>query len=379
MAKTAFATGDALTVKHWAAKTFAYGYHQMFFNKFVGKTTVKKKGVMIKTDDNAMIIKKTEFTKKKKGDTVTYAMIDPLSGEGQIDDERLEDNEEALSSHDFALTLRRRRHATRSEGEMSDRRPAFDVQQKSRGVLGLWLARVHEVDMMATLSGVANAVGTIAASAPTTNRKWMGGQTAAGVVLSMDTDYEIADGGGDDYLAYLFGEKVIEWVKRMATVNEPIIRPIIVNGEPYYVMFIHPYQRKALRACTDYKAALQNAEVRGKGNPLFTGAEGVWDGVIVHTTPWIETRLGAGGTTASEYFDANTDTAYTGITLARALFCGAGAAVIGYGGVPNWVEDKFDYDNEWGIALSLFYATGKPDFNSEDYGVIAVDTVIVAD
>lgn len=372
-AKTAFATDNELTVKHWAAKTFKYGYFQNFFNKFVGKKVTVKKGVYIKTDDNAMIIKKTEFAKNKKGDRVRYPLIDPLSGEGVIDDERLEDNEEALTSYYFDLTLRRRRHATRSEGQLSDRRPAFDVQSQSKEVLGMWLARIHDRDVVAGMSGVANAVGTIAANAPSSTRRWYGGQTAAGVVESVANDAAV-----DSATANLFGEKVIEHIKRLATLNEPIIRPIIIGGEPYYLMFIHGYQRKALRASTDYKAALQNAEVRGKGNPLFTGSDGLWDGVIVHTLPWIETRLGAGGSTASEYFELADDCA-SGLYVARALFCGAGAICIGYGGTPDWVEKKFDYNNEWGVALSLFYAVAKTEFNSIDYGVITVDTAIVAD
>ncbi len=373
-AKTAFASSDALTVEHWAAVTFQYGYFKNYFNRFVGKTVTSKKGVMIETSDNAMITKKTEFQKNKKGDKVTYALITPLIGEGVIDDERLEDNEEALTSHDFSITLRRRRHATRSEGKMSDRRPAFDVKSKSRGVLGMWLARIHDRDMIAVLSGVANSVGTISAAEPTSTRRWMGGQTAAGTVYNVASDLLI-----NSTTNHLFGEKVIEHVRRLATVNEPVLRPIVINGEDYYIMFIHPYQAKALRASTDYKAALQNAEVRGKGNPLFTGAMGVWDGVIVHVIPWIETRLGAATQSEpSEYFESDdilTNLKYVG----RALFCGAQAAVVAYGGYPEWVEKKFDYENEWGIALSLFYVTAKTKFNSLDYGVIAVDTIMVAD
>lgn len=373
-AKTAFATGDELTVKHWAAKTFKYGYFNNYFNKFVGRKVTGLKGVMIKTDDNAMICKKTEFQKKKKGDRIRYALIDPLSGEGVIDDERLEDNEEALSSHYFDLTLRRRRHATRSEGEMSDRRPAFDVQAQSRDVLGMWLARIHDRDVIAALSGVANAVGTIAANVPSSTREWKGGQKADGTVYSVATDTLV-----NSSTNHLFGEKVIEHVHRLATLNEPVIRPIIIGGEEYYIMFIHPYQTKALRATTDYKAALQNAEVRGKGNPLFTGAEGLWGGVIIHTIPWIETRLGAATQSlASEYFDSG-DICTSGMYVARALFCGAQAVCIGYGGTPKWVEDKFDYENEWGIALGLFFSVAKTEFNSIDYGVIPVDTAMVAD
>lgn len=373
-AKTAYATGDTETVKLWSAKPFNYGYYNNYFNRFVGKKVTARKGVTIQTDSNAMICKKTDFQKNKKGDRIRYSLIDPLSGEGVIDDERLEDNEEALTSHTFDLTLRARRHATRSEGRMSDRRPSFDVRAQSQDVLGMWLARIHDRDVVAGLSGVANAVGTITATAPTSTRRWYGGQTAAGVVESVANDAAI-DSNTDN----LFGEKVIEWVKRLATLNEPIIRPIIVDGEEYYLMFIHSYQNKALRASTDYKAALQSAEVRGKQNPLFTGGATLWDGVIVHQLPWIETRLGAATQSlASEYFDSG-DVCANGYYVARALFCGAQSICIGYGGTYDWVEKQFDYNWEWGIALSLFFAVAKTKFNSIDYGVITVDTAIVAD
>lgn len=237
----------------------------------------------------------------------------------------------------------------------------------------MWLARIHDRDVIAALSGVANAVGTISANAPSSTRRWYGGQKADGTVYSVANDAAI-----NSTTNHLFGEKVIEWVKRLATLNEPIIRPIVIGGEEYYLMFIHSYQEKALRAATDYKAALQNAEVRGKQNPLFTGGATLWNGVIVHTLPWIETRLGAGGSTASEYFDSGDDCGST-MYVARALFCGAQSICIGYGGTPEWVEEQFNYKWEWGIALSLFFAVGKTEFNSIDYGVITVDTAMVAD
>lgn len=382
MAKTSFARSDALSVEWWASATFKYGVYDNFFNKkgFIGKNMPKNKslkGVSIESDPNAMITRKMEFNEHQKGDFVTYALIDPLSGAGVIDDEQLEDNEEALSAHDFSITLRRRRHATRSTGQLSDLRPAFDVKQKSKMVLGMWLAREHDKDIIAAGSGVANSVGTIAAAAPTSTRRWYGGQTAAGVVESVANDAAV-----DSATTNLFGEKVIEWVKRFATLNEPIIRPIIIGGEEIYIMLVHPYQSKALRASTDYVAAMQNAMQRAQDNPLFKGmfatSKGVWDGVLVHEIPRMETRLGAGGSTAAEYFELGDDVP-SGITCARALFCGAQAMCVAYKGTPSWVEDKFDYENEWGIALGLFYQVAKTKFNSIDYGVVTVDCAVAVD
>ena len=373
MAKTNFSRTNALTVEWWSAVTFQYGLFKNYFSKFVGKKMARQKGKMITTSPNAMIQTKQDFKTHKKGDKITFALIDPLSGEGVIDDERLEDNEEALTSHDWNMILRRRRHATRSEGQLSDRRPAFDVQVKSRGALGMWLARIHDADIIAAGSGVANSVGTISALAPSSTRVWYGGQKTD------DTLEEVAnDAAIDSETNNLFGPEVIEVVKRQVTMTEPIMRPIIIGGQEYYLIFIHPLQAKALKQSTKWKAAHQYAGVRGPKSAFFTGALGEWDGVIIHELPKIETRLGAGGSTASEYFELADDCA-SGITVARALFCGAQAVCAGYGGRPRWTEDKFDYDNEWGIALSLFLAIGKTQFNSIDFGVCVVDTAIVAD
>ena len=375
MAKTTYTTSSNETVKWWSAKTFAYGEFNNYFNKYVGEKVTNLAGVKIETSDNALIITKHDF-KKGKGDEVTFSLIDPFVGDGVIDDETMEDQEEALVSHDFKIRLRRRRHATRTAGKMTERMVAWSIRAKSKTNLGLWLARVHDRDIVAAMSGVANSVGTIAANAPSSTRKWTGGQKADGTLYHTDNDL---DSEVDSQTNHLFGEKVIEAVRRKATMTEPILRPIRTkDGEDIYLMFIHGYQHKALRAATDYKAALQDADVRGAKNRLFRNSAGFWNGVLVHEIPKIETRLGAGGSTASEYFDSGDDCA-SGIAVARALFCGAGAVCVAYGGNPEWDEEDFDYGNQWGICLSLFLSIAKTEFNSIDYGVIAVDTAYVAD
>jgi len=375
MAKTEFSTSHALRVERWSVVMFQYARFKCFFSKFIGKNDGSSKGVTVSTDSNSMVQLKGDF-RKKKGDKVTFAMLAPLIGDGITGDDNLEGNEEALRFYDFAVELFKVRHAVRSEGTLSDRRVIFDAKAKAKPALGTWLA--HKIDnyTLAALSGIASSDGNLAAVAPSTNRKWVGGQTAAGVLThtTNNLDSEFGATATDE----IFGTKVIEAVKRKAKLVEPIIRPLVIEGKSFYVMLLHPLQVKALKAETAWKDIQSAAGVRGLKNPIFTGMLGEWDGVILHEWEKIEMRLGEGASTVSEYFDSGDDLD-SGVQGARALFCGAQAAVHAYGELPYYKAKEFDYGDEWGIAVGAILAVSKPVLNSEDYGVMVVDTQVVPD
>ena len=65
---------------------------------------------------------------------------------------------------------------------------------------------------------------------------------------------------------------------------------------------------------------------------------------------------------------------------ARALFCGAQALALADIGLPEMVEDTFDYGNQSGISVGKIFGLRKPKYNSDvsgsvqDFGVIALDT-----
>jgi len=300
--------------------------------------------------------------------------------EGKTGDDKLEDSEEKLDFYDFDVTLGQIRHAVRSAGKLSDKRPAFDMKQQAKPALGEWA--MHKVDnyTLAALSGLASADANVSANAPSTGRKWVGGQTIGttgiGTLHHVETnlDAEFTATSTD----HLFGPQVIAAVKRKAIMTEPIIRPIIVDGQERYVMFIHPYQAKALRSDWEWINSHCEADVRGQKNAIFTGALGMYDGVILHMWPKVEARLGAGGSTPSEYFDSGDDLDST-VYAARALFCGAQAVVQAYGKLPSYEADTFDYGNQWGVAIGMQITVDKVEFDSKDLGVMAVDTEIEPD
>ena len=359
-------TTDLECVKKWSEAIYREAQKQRWLNKFVST----KPGTSI-------FCEKTDLNKtggaKGKGDEVTFTLVKNLVGAGVIDHNQMEGNEEPIVTYSQKVRLRIRRNATQSDGELSEKRVVFDFRDLSRTLLGGWAADEEDSDMLYALSGLANPAGTIDAAAPSAARKWFGGQTTEGVVTSVA---DVASMLFADVLKYKFGSKVLEVIRRKAMMASPKIPPVKLNGKPLYVYFAHPYQIKALRAEAAWTAA-HNAVGTYK-NPLFTGADSYWDGVVVHEWEKIETRLGDASGLPSEYFEAG-DVCADGVMVARGLFCGLDAGVIAHGRRPKWVEQDKDYEMKHGICVSLMAGIKKTEFNDVDNGVIVVNTVVTPD
>jgi len=367
MADTGFRSDSDQTVKIWSALLYKEALKTIYFGKFV------------RSDDLSIIQTKDDLT-KEAGDQIGFDLRTRLSGGGRTDDQDLEGYEEALTFYGWSVLLHLRANAVKAKGKMSMRRTKHNIMTNAKNALGDWMAEMIDTDTVLALSGLANSAivddddAIIAAVNPSTNRIWFGGQTTGGVLEAVTTDLLV-----NDAAANLFGTLVISAVKRKAELATPKIRPVMVDGQKHYVMFIHPYQAKALKNEAAWKAAQQYANVRGNKNPIFSGALGVWDGVVVHEYERIETRLGttASGDAASYFL--STDECANGIYVARALFCGAQAGVHAYGQKPGWYPKDFQYNRVPGVATDVIYNAGKTRFNSEDFGIICVDTAYVPD
>lgn len=360
MADTTFASNNNLTVEKWSAVLFKDAAKQTYFGKYVGK------------DSNSLIQTKEDLL-KEVGDKITFGLLMKLNGAGRVDDEDIEGYEEAMTYYDFQTTIHMRTHGVKAAGKMTMRRTKFDIKKDAKDNLAIWIAEKIDEDTCKALSGVANTDLGLAANAPSSNRIWYGGQKADGTLESVANDAAI-----DSATNNLFGPQVVKAVKRKAKLASPKVRPVRVDGQDHYVMFLHPYQVKALKATTEWLNSQYYANVRGKDNPIFNGAIGMIDNVILHEYEFIETRLGAGGSTASEYFDTG-DNCANGIYVARALFCGAQAGVQAWAQYPGWYEKNFQYGRVPGVATDFIYRADKTEFNGEDYGVICVDTAYVPD
>ena len=61
----------------------------------------------------------------------------------------------------------------------------------------------------------------------------------------------------------------------------------------------------------------------------------------------------------------------------RGVFCGAQSMCMAYGqdGGPDkmtWVEEMFDFENQFGVAAGMIFGLKKVQYNSSDFGVITL-------
>lgn len=350
MAVTSYGVNHPLAVKLWARRLFREALKATYISKFMG------------TDTNSLVQIRDEPS-KGPGDRVTIGLRMQLTGAGTLGDGTLEGNEEALTTYTDNLLIDQLRHAVRSGGRMSQQRVPFDIREEARVGLTDWWADRIDTAFFNHICGMSAATdlrftGANTVVAPTTNRVIRGGAGAPASDESLTA-------------SELFS---LDFIDRMVTVAKtatPLIRPVSTELGDYYVAFLHPHQVASMRSYTAAAGSwtdIQKSAMTGgvvERNPIFTGALGVYNGVILHES----TRVTKGvNSTTSVTASATT-------SIRRAVLCGAQAAAIAFGQDNSdeqmtWVEDYFDYGNQLGVSAGLIFGLKKVQFNSEDFGTI---------
>lgn len=350
MAATSYGVNHPLAVKVWAKKLFVEALKATYASKFMGKGS------------DALCQIRSELN-KGSGDRITVGLRMQLTGQGVSGDGTQEGNEEALSTYSENIFIDQLRHAVRSGGKMSEQRVPFSVREEARSGLQDWWADRIDTWFFNQLAGnTAQAdtkyTGMQAATAPSSKV----------YPASVDGANELSISTTDKFnLTY------IDYAKELAETRSIPIRPLMVGGVKKYVLFLHPYQVTDLRTSTSsgqwldiQKSAMESG--RASDNPIFTGALGEYNGVVLHSSTRVPSGIANAGTAV-----ANTR---------RAIFCGAQAALMAYGengdGEMSWVEELFDYKNQLGVAAGMIGGLKKAVFNSVDHGVIVIPTYAAA-
>lgn len=392
---TSILNPNALTQEAWPKTFFEFMLQNMLFSDMMGPPG----------SDMPIIIDRTLVG--RPGDTITFELDQPLSDAGQGDDGTLEGNEEVMSFWNMPMTLHERANAVRSAGLMTDKRAAINILTKGFYALNRWGADQVENDLVYAMCGIGNQgtyagegssdIETVNEVAPSTNRVLYGGQTVARVYTAVADDGEIGAGGADDWKNYLFGTKVIEKMRVAAQLATPKIQPILINGRYYYVVVMHPLQRKALRAETGeqgWSHIVATAQQRGMGNwtfgkqgsgreRMFNGIIGIYDDVILYESERLPTRV------AGEVLDSadliNAFIVNGTCRVCRSVLLGAKAVCFAWG--KDWTRrtKNFDYGRKPGVGTDAIYAVRKTQFRNpgagqnantpgDDFGVIVHDT-----
>lgn len=353
MANTSYGVNHPLAVKLWSRKLFTEALKECELAKFMG------------TSDRSVIQIRDEL-RKGPGDRIRVGLRMQLSGSGVQGDGVLEGNEEALTTYNDDILINQLRHAVKSEGRMSEQRVPFSVREHARdGLTDWWADRIDTclINQLTGNTGVSDTKytgnnATVAADAE--HIVYADARTTEATVCS-------ASASGVMALKY------IDYCVERAKVLSPAIRPLRIDGKDMYVMFLHPYQVTDLRTNTNtgqwldiQKAAMNGGKVND--NPIFTGALGVYNNVVLH----VSNRLPR-TTNAADFSTTNLAGNY------RALFCGAQAAGFAYGqdnseNKMTWVEDMFDYGNSLGVSAGMIFGAKKCVFNSKDFGTLLLNT-----
>lgn len=367
MAKTNFAalTDEELTV--WQRRVWRNARNRMFINKFAGTT------------EDSMIHRITELTPSEKGARAVITLVSDLEGDGAAGDRFLEGNEEAMISSDQVIRVDQLRHAIRNKGRMADQRSVVRFRANAENNLAYWLSDRCDQLAFLTLSGVSYAVHTDGSArtnsdlplldyaadvtAPSANRhfRW---DAANGISAAGTNDLVAADTPTYDML-----------IEMRAKLDTSYIRPIrISNDVEYYNVFMHPNAVAKLKQDEDFKAAMREAMPSTPDNPIFKSQDVIWlDGMAIYKYKHVYNTLGL--TAGNKWGGGNVDGC-------RVLFCGAQALGMADVGTPEWVEKKFDYDNQPAIAYGKISGLLKPKFRSadtktvEDYSVICLDVAM---
>lgn len=331
MAITGFTTSDAAKKKLWEEK---------LFRETTKETFLTQMGMMGEGEEY-IIESKTALT-KQKGDEIDFFLIPKLAGSGVSDGETLEGKEEALTEYNFSVTLSRYRHAVRHD-YMSDKRVFFSISDEGARALRIWGTEKIETLVMNSL--VASPTRAI--------------YTADGATMATTTTFATAKTALTT--SSLITPKQIQYAKAWAATGgnrtQNPLRPVRIKGKLYYVLMIHPYVGFDLKNDATYAQAQREAQARGNDNPIFTGALGVWDNVIVVESEYIPLAAdaGAGGN----------------VNWANCLLLGAQAGVLAWGDRPDIVSKDFDYQEETGQAYRMTMKAAKSKFNSKDWATIA--------
>lgn len=308
-----------LVPKVWAKKVWHEGVKDSYFDKFTAM-------------DGSNVVHQNKDLTNVKGDSVVFGLMMNLTGSGvEGNRQKLSGSEDTLNIYDFTIQTQLVRNAV-SRYEADDQKSQYDMLKEIKVVLKQWLSDWLDNKLIYKLSYNPSNGEVLYAS-------------AAGTQSSITANDKLTT-------------TIISRAKRKAMMHAPKVQPIKVDGMDKYIMLVHPWAARDLKDDPKWLAAQQNANIRGSKNPIFTGALGEYDGVILYEYERVQTgNIGAS--------NAN---------VCQNLLLGKQAACFAVARPAKHIEQTDDYGNIAGNGIAFYGAVEKTKFNGMDYGIINVMT-----
>lgn len=364
MPATIVGLNDVKAVKKWSGELAVDTVRKSYFNKkFMGS------GVQ-----SGMPIQQLTALENGAGDNISYDLSLQLKMAPIEGDAILEGNEEDLKFYTDNLYIDQARGGVNTGGKMTQKRTLHDLRKVAKARQSEWWARMFDEQFFMYLSGARGVNADFifplgytgrannAFEAPDADHILYGGNATSKASIDADDKFDLA-----------LIDKAVTRATMMGggTEGKPSIQPIMVEGEERYCIVMNPWQEYDVRrnSSTGQWLDIQKAAAgsEGRSNPIFKGALGMYNNVVLHTHKSVirfnDYGAGSPGT----------------VKAARALFLGEQAAVVAFGSGGSglrfdWNEELADRGNQVVITTSSIFGIKKAQFNNTDFGVMALDT-----
>jgi len=401
MAETIIPAGDPLAVQL---------YSELTYSQAIRYTTMTKLMIPgLAPDDSSNFCQFFEDTATKSGVTIFYDIIYNVFGPGVAGDSVIAGNEVPLTFDQDTLIINQLRQAILLKGMMSQQRVPFSLRDKAKNANANWMRTMIEYGVANQAAGNSSAatlpyVGSTGADSGQYNF------TGMQVPVEPSTDHWFFPNGATSETTvgtdpkYAMTLDIIPSIVAFAqgTALNPI-KPVVIAGlEIAGIMFLDHLQIKDLKQAfgpgewgNAMLAAMQGGQVQG--NPIFTGAVGMWNNVVIHQSTYLPWGDGLTPTTnqvknpqTRNYVPAPNSLynySYATANIGRGVFLGAQALSMAVGmadGTPDnpmrvkWVEEPLDAINQLRITCGMIWGLKKTIFGGSDYGVVTFSTYVNA-
>lgn len=347
---------DAAVVAQWEDDYFKDYINASWFRKFSGD------------GKNSMIQMKEQLTTKPGGSITMHLVHKLAAGGAKNQDETLEGAERELDLRTQEITIREYAEAIKWK-VYDEQLTAIDLRQANRDVLMDWnmeLERDLIIEAMGSINGTPYADASEAQKdawlVDNRDRALFG--ALRGNSSSLDHSVALAT---IDSAADKLGTSALSLMKRMAKTASPKIRPYkvrdAIDKSDAYIVFAGTLTIRDLANETEFKRHNEQARDRGLKNPLFTGADYVWDNLFIYEVEDLPVLTGVGN---------------GGIDVSPVYLCGAQALGHLWAKRPTTVDQMFDYKRKAGIGIKqwskvekLRFGTGPEDKDDpKDCGIL---------
>ena len=367
MAEFIRGTGLAVTPLQHSLDIYKQYMLNMFFKNMMGK---KGSGKPIIVDDEV-------FKGRAAGDVGRFHFIPQFRGKGiRGQNASVLGNENTLEEFYMDLRIDQITQAFRKKGKMTTKRMIWDFREEAKNQLAEWFRMQTELDIIDSLSGyntdgATYVEGTAALTLDAVNGSgrcirpdYADSKFSCVTVSAADSDttsllsaFQTTD---------KMNTQILDHLQDFAKTGNSkyAMKPIRAkNGEEYYMLVLHPKAAIDLRNDERWeKRALASLTGRGslEGDPIATGAIGVWEHIIIKEANFIKTHTNSAGT----------------LSFARNLLLGAEAAVMAYGQTLDYSEELLDHKRIISDAADEIRGIKKLTFDGVDLNIAQVPCAI---